>query len=92
MKRELTAAEKAELLPKIEAVLNGGPEWEDENAHYPAGLIIESIETIDGVEKLDNFDSNGWQWDWWQGFTHGGKEYCLAGSGHHGGHAFGPSD
>lgn len=95
MKTELTQSEKDSLLPNIRAVLKTGKSWEDKDLHHPAGAIIDSILEISGMAKKETdegngegFDTNGWQWDWWQHFTHDGKEYTLSGSGYYGGHAF----
>lgn len=99
MKTTLTESEKAELLPNIQRVLETGEPWEDEYMHHPAGAIIEAVLTIEGMAKKETeegngegFDTNGWQWDWWQSFKHGDKEYTLSGSGYYGGHAFHVSD
>lgn len=101
MKTKLTKPEKAELLPKLRAVLDTGKAWEDATMHHPAGAIIAAVLELQGIEKAksedgergsDGFDSNGWQWDWWQRFNHNGKTYVLSGSGHYGGHSFGPED
>jgi hypothetical protein len=40
-----------------------------------AKIILES-----GFEEGD-FDSNGWDWDFWQTYTKDGVKYCLSGSG-----------
>ena len=95
MKTKLTKDESEALLPKIRQVLETGKPWEDEILHHPAGAIIDAVLTIKGVKKKktdegngEGFDTNGWQWDWWQHFKHNGKEYILSGSGYYGGHAF----
>lgn len=101
MKLELTESEITELLPKIQAVLNGDGDWEDESAHFPVGAIASAILTIPGVTRaprrdpeygIEGFATNGWQWDWWQDFEHEGTRYTLSGSGYYGGHAFFPAD
>lgn len=97
MKYKLTEIETGALLPHIKAVIETGKPWEDENLHHPVEAIAEAILSIPGVKRkaldeasygIDGFDTNGWQWDWWQHFEHGGKEYVLSGSGYYGGHAF----
>lgn len=97
MKRKLTDEEMAALLPHIKSVLETEKEWRDENLHYPVEAIVAAILTIEGIERkkledarygIDGFDTNGWQWDWWQHFSYWGKEYVLSGSGYYGGHAF----
>lgn len=99
MKLALTKAEIADLLPKIQRVLDTGEEWKDEELHHPAGAIVDAVLEIKGMKKhdgdedsSDGFSTNGWQWDWWQEFEHNGKRYTLSGSGHHGGHSFHVSD
>ena len=95
MKKSLTAEEKESLLPHIVRVLETGTGWEDKSLHHPAGVLIDAILSIPGIAKDDSdenksegFDSNGWQWDWWQDFKHGGKRFTLSGSGFYGGHSF----
>lgn len=101
MKLTLTTAEKADLLPKIKRVLDTGEPWEDETMHQPVDAIVSAILEINGVTRqeledprygIDLFDTNGWQWDWWQEFSYRGKRYTLSGSGYHGGHTFHLSD
>lgn len=100
MKQKLTKEEIADLLPHIEAVLKTGKAWEAKSLHHPAGAIIAAVLTIKGMAKDDSvetrgsegFDTNGWQYDWWQHFTHDGKKYTLSGSGYYGGHGFHLSD
>lgn len=96
MKTKLSKSELDYLLPNISRVLITGDPWEDKTLHHPAGAIITAVASLNGVKKADSnggensegFDMNGWQWDWWQQFTHEGKRYTLCGSGYHGGHAF----
>jgi hypothetical protein len=94
MKTKLTEAEKADLLPDIRTVLRTGEPMKRDDLHHPAGAIIDAILEIDGVTKEptedsdEGFDTNGWQFDWWQSFKHGGKTYILSGSGYYGGHQF----
>jgi hypothetical protein len=101
MKTKLTSTEKAVLLPNIERVLKTGKPWEDKLLHCPVEAIVNAILSIPGVQRkpledpqygIDGFETNGWQWDWWQHFSHGGKNYTLSGSGYYGGHAFNLSD
>ncbi len=99
MKLELTATEQDDLLPNIKAVLATGKTWEAKELHHPAGAIIKAVLKIKGMKKglsnksaNDGFSCNGWEWDWWQHFTHKGKRYTLSGSGHLGGHSFFLSD
>lgn len=99
IKIKLTKSETDDLLPQIKKVLQTGKPWKGEKLHHPAQAIIFAVLTIDGMEKDESeedsnegFTTNGWQYDWWQAFTHGGKKYTLSGSGYYGGHSFGPAD
>ena len=101
MKTKLTRIELAALLPNIRRVLATGEPWEDEQLHHPVEAIVAAILSIRGMERKEledsrygiaGFDTNGWEWDWWQHFTYGGKEYTLSGSGYYGGHSFCVSD
>ena len=101
MKLQLTESETAELLPKIQNVLDTGEGWEGDELHHPVEAIVAAILTIPGVEReeipdgrygVEGFDTNGWQWDWWQQFKHDGKSYTLSGSGFYGGHEFHVAD
>lgn len=101
MKLQLTEDEKAEVIPQIRKVLETGEPWEAESMHHPVEAIVGAILEMPGVERqpledgrygIEGFETNGWQWDWWQDFKHEGKRYTLAGSGYYGGHAFHLSD
>jgi hypothetical protein len=101
MKSKLTEAEVSALLPNIKRVLETGETWKDDQLHHPVDAIVSAILTIPGMARksvdggsygIEGFDTNGWQWDWWQHFTHGDKEYTLSGSGYYGGHKFHVSD
>ena len=57
--------------------------------------MIDAILEIKGMVKDDSnqdknegFETNGWEWDWWQDFNHEGRAYTLSGSGYYGGHEF----
>ncbi len=43
--------------------------------------IISYINTLDKI--LINFDSNGYQWDYWIIFTYNNKNYKLTGDGYY---------
>lgn len=100
MKMKLTKEESAALLPQIQNVLDTGKPWEASILHYPAGAIIAAVLKIEGMSKKkdddssngEGFETNGWQYDWWQKFVCNGKNYTLSGSGYYGGHSFHLSD
>lgn len=100
-KTQLTTTEAAVLLANIQRVLATGEPWKDDSIHYPVEPLVNTILTIPGMERraiedgrygIEGFDTNGWQWDWWQHFAHDGKEYVLSGSGYYGGHSFDLAD
>ena len=39
-------------------------------------------------ENLDDYDSNGWQHDYWMSWNINGNKYILSGSGYYGGISF----
>jgi hypothetical protein len=98
MKLTLTPSETADLIPKIQHVLDTGKPWKDKTLHHPVEALVVAILTIDGIERevipgeshygIVGFDTNGWQWDWLQQFKYKGKSYILSGSGYYGGHSF----
>lgn len=101
MKTKLTHDETMFLFYHIARVMETGNPWEDKNLHHPVEAIVNAILTIPGMARkpiedgrygIEGFDTNGWQWDWWQHFTHDGKNYTLSGSGYYGGHSFQLSD
>jgi len=98
MKLKLTSKEKSDLLPKIHSVIDTGKPWEGKQLHYAAGAVIDAVLSIPGMKKkasddaVEGFETNGWQWDWWQKFSHKGVDYTLSGSGYYGGHGFHLSD
>lgn len=47
------------------------------------------VKDLGGVKLDDRFDSNGWQWDFWQYYKIGHHIYILSGSGYYGGYTFG---
>jgi hypothetical protein len=101
MKTQLTHEELAALLPHIHDVIKTGEPWEDESMHHPVEAIVSAVLSIEGMERrevadprygLVGFETNGWQWDWWQDFQCGGVAYTLSGSGYYGGQSFHRSD
>ena len=94
MKTELTETELNAVMPHLQRVVETGEPWEDETLHFPAGLIIAAVLKLDGMTKRprgaddDDFETNGWDWDWWQHFLHNGTGYTLHGSGFYGGLSF----
>jgi len=101
MKTRLEPEEKLLIIPEIKAVLDGADTWEAPQLHFPVEAITNAILEIPGVKKaeledptygIDGFDTNGWQWDWWQTFEYSGQRFVLSGSGYYGGHSFALED
>lgn len=46
-------------------------------------LIIDAIESLGG-EMNEDWDSNGWQCDYWQTFTYGEQKYSISGCAYDG--------
>lgn len=73
----------------ISKVLETGEGWEDESLHFPVGELVDVVSHLGLIKDEDGFDTNGWQWDWWQRFTDKkGQLWILAGSGYYGGVSF----
>lgn len=66
----------------INKVINGEQKSVSLDGIYPND-VKEYIEELGG-EDLQEFDSNGWQWDFWMYFLYNGQRYMLAGSGYFG--------
>jgi hypothetical protein len=64
-----------------------GDENEFQSDILCANEISEYLKEKYGVEKED-FDSNGWDYDFWIYYTINDKKYMLSGSGYYGGITF----
>ena len=77
-----------EVKENIEKVLNGSLDrWSSAETHIPVRDLVEMTKKIEGVEEGD-FETNGWQWDWWACFSYKEKSYTMSGSGYYGGLSF----
>lgn len=74
---------KGELGEKIKQSITTGEGWCDKSAHLPMKDIADVLESI-GMSEED-FESNGWAWDWAMNLSFDGKRYALYGSGYDGG-------
>ena len=63
----------------IQKVLNGELQYVKSSVLLSPNDVHEYLESID-LEQ-GNFDSNGWDWDFWMSYTKDGVTYTLAGSG-----------
>lgn len=80
---DINAWAHKQMTEKIQTVLDG--EEERVALHYISpSTAVKYLNNIDGVENLEDFDSNGWDWDFWMGFEFEGAKYTLAGSGYQG--------
>lgn len=52
-----------------------------ERAYYAE--VKEVLKELNFEDK-DNFESNGWQWDFWADWKKYDNDYCVAGSGYYG--------
>jgi hypothetical protein len=55
---------------------------------YPNDVIEYVTKELKGKHKED-WDTNGWQWDYWMDFEIDNEKYTLSGSGYYGGATFG---
>ncbi len=62
-------------------IRNGELEFEGSVIVNDLFIAIEA----NGWSKLDRFDTNGWDWDWWEHFTKDDTTICVHGSGYYGG-------
>jgi hypothetical protein len=82
------------VIPKILHTLEtGGEGWFEKDFHFPLYELINCIEDeIEGMEWLDDFESNSNDWDWFTSFYYHPHRYCLSGSGWSGGLTFEKED
>lgn len=68
----------------LEVVINE----DEDNIELGTGCYIADVTKIMkslGAEDLkDKFETNGWQWDFWQYYELNGQQYMLSGSGYYG--------
>lgn len=70
------------VIPKILHTLETGEDWRENDFHFPLYELINCIEDeIEGIEWLDDFESNITDWDWFTSFYYHPHRYCLSGSG-----------
>jgi len=79
MKEELII----EMKKSIYEVVNGEEKLVSLVGVYPIN-VTEYIQELGGEEIEDLFESNGWQWDFWQKFSLNDEAYMCAGSGYYG--------
>lgn len=90
---KLTQTQRDALYANIKLVLETGKDWDGKATHFPAGAMIDAVSEYPGIDKIeDSFETNGWDWDWFQDFEYNGQRYTLCGSGYYGGHSFSRND
>lgn len=82
MKQQLIEKMKIE----VDKVINGEVQAY-ESEFLPPSVIVDYIQENYTIEDYD-FESNGWQWDFWIRFKINDVKYCIAGCGYWGGVAF----
>lgn len=70
------------MIESINQVINGTID-SIELPYIRPGDVIQYIVSIGGND-CENFDTNGWQWDYWMDVELNGKVYTLAGDGFYG--------
>ena len=81
MKDELKKQVKDLMIQDIQSVING--EKENVSLLYTRpNDIIKYIKSLGGSSQ-DDFDTNGWQWDYWFNITLDGNKYSVSGDGYY---------
>jgi hypothetical protein len=74
----------SEMEKKIKSVLDG--EKTEVTLYYVRpNDVIRCVEKLGGKDE-EEFDSNGWQWDYWLYFTYKDNRYSLGGDGYYSNH------
>lgn len=71
----------------IKKVISG----EAEGIEFKTWLAPDTVRDICeelGLTYKDEFDCNGWIWDFWDQYEYNGESYTLAGTGYYGSMAF----
>jgi hypothetical protein len=68
-----------EFKKEIEKVINGEVEFAQSKTLISPDEADKYLQSI-GFEQ-EEFDSNGWDWDFWMGYSKDEKSYVLSGSG-----------
>lgn len=80
-KEEITKIVHQSMIDGITSVING-EKTSVELLYARPGDILSYITSIGGVD-CDDFDTNGWQWDYWFTVSINGKEYCVSGDAYY---------
>ena len=80
-KKEVKEQVKKWMIDDIQSVIQGEKENVELLYCRPAD-VQEYITSIGG--ELDDFETNGWQWDYWVKVKIGESNYMLSGDGYYG--------
>ena len=78
------------LKESIEQVLKEG--GKEKLPLVPLSEIADILEEYDVEFDSDDFETNGWQVDWWQYFEYNDERYCIAGSIYYGDYSISKED
>lgn len=83
---------KKEMGEGIMAVLSGKKKIY--KAHNITPDMIDTFMEKLGWEKIDDFETNGWDYDWWLHYKNpeGDEKFTAFGSGYYGTFEFGPTE
>ena len=81
-KDEIKSKVKEAMIQDIQSVLDGTIKQIGLLYVRPNDIIV-YIESIGGKNN-DDFETNGWQWDYWLTLTIDNKKYSISGDGYYG--------
>lgn len=73
---------KTQMAERIESVINGDTEKVSLLVVRPGDVISYLQDKYDISDDYD-FDTNGWEWDFWQKYDVNGNTYQLSGDGYY---------
>lgn len=77
-----------DFLEQVKEVIEGKRTSTDEVKFLPPSIVLDFIVNLDYDFTDVDFDSNGWQWDFWKYVRVNGKQYVISGCGWYGGLTF----
>lgn len=80
----LTKEVKEQIKAEIKKLLTGEIEQVEIDT-IPPSKLGDLIEEYGGIVLNDDFDTNGWDYDYWLPFTYNGVRYTIFGGGYYGG-------
>lgn len=73
---------------EIKKVLDGHMDSVSFDIGHP-DLALEILNDLECCVNGDNFDCNGWEYDYWIYVHINKRKYCISGCGYYGGYKFG---